>query len=658
MPNLAARSHFVTAIAASHLERPERVYQALAPLVSAPGRRSVRVYDAAEGRFSGVAPLTATLPKRPVAAYLYTKGARTQLLALDFDDSRGDRAAVEADLATAAEWITRCGGVVVTDHSPGGAHLLCPLAIGTTASVDEMNHHVRLLEARLPTLDKTPNTNPASGCLSVPGTPTKQGGGYRQLDGPLSVAVEAFTTRSAPTLLPRLYELLGAVKPRAAAAHPAVGAANQTITVADYCEGEGDDRRLAPAWVRDDPLHPDITDYAQHGVMATGQRQWDTPSEARMAVIASAVARGHSMASINALIAPGAVWHAGLGQSYTTHCGHHAAATALSRDFTKAMSWLCTNVLKHRNVQHKRKNTQGGTHTGHRGPLDLRRWLASAITWADTEYKGKRGRCVVQAVLQALAFNAYTAGDQINGTWIVGVGGRNLALGTGLLSADAVWRVLRDLRDRPGSPLILTRSHVGVDADFYALTRPAGVVASKAAVKRVRVEPVHDAWSVIGLPLRRVYELVAYHGITTRADLYAAAAISPSAGDEAVTALHIAGLLTRPGRGTVAPGPVTLDSLAAAHDTDGLREDRITRYRAERDQWRTWLAQRDHDRDEAHTEAIAAAAPVEHPEAAASFWASAIERGPPSDDDDDYIDFETGIDNAHAILGGRLLVTK
>ena len=45
--------------------------------------------------------------------------------------------------------------------------------------------------------------------------------------------------------------------------------------------------------------------------------------------------------------------------------------------------------------------------------------------------------------------------------------------------------------------------------------------------------------------------------------------MSASAGDEAVAALEIVGLLTRTGRGTVAAGPATLDGIAAARDTEG-----------------------------------------------------------------------------------------
>jgi hypothetical protein len=611
-------------------ERPQRVWKTLAPLISAPGRRSTRVYNADTGTFSDSAKLTNALPARPAAPYLYTSGGRTHLIALDFDDKRGGRAAVDADVATAAEWITRCGGVIVTDHSPGGRHLLAPLAIGTTASASEMNQLVRLLAARLPTLDITPNTNPTSGCLSAPGTPTKTGGGYRQLDGPLEPAVEAFTTRSAAGLLPRLYELLGAIKPRATALSEPAAAAGVT----GYCTDGGTDQRLAPHYVRDDPMHPDITAYAQHGVMPTGQRQWASHSEARMAVLTAAIARGHSRASIAALIAPGAPWHRGLGQAYARY--RNGAARALDRDFQIALHWLCTNVLKCRHPQHEKKYSQGGKRaSGPRGPAELRTWLANALAWADHEFGGKRYRWTVHAVLQTLAWHAYTAGEQKNGTWVVAVGGRSLSLATGLLSEDAVWRVLRDLRDRPGAPLILTRTHVGTEADAYALTKQHTVATQEVWADRVRIEPVHDAWSVVGHHLRRIYELVACHGLTAKADVYAAAVVSRTAGDDAVVALEILGLITRSGRGTVAVGHATLDSLAAAHDTESVRQERVTRYRAERGRWRAWLDARERAREEAAQAAGDQVNPVEHPDAERTFWAAVMANAPPGDTDED-----------------------
>ncbi len=629
--------------AASH---PRQVWRTLAPLISAPGRRTLRLYNPETGKFSDTGRRTDALPSRPAAVYLYTTKGRTAVLALDFDAAHGD---VDTDLATAADWITRCGGVLVTDRSPtGGRHLLCPLAIGTTASVEEISHLVRLLGARLPSLDITPNTNPDFGCLSVPGTPGKRGG-YRTLDGPLAAAVDAFTTRSAPALLPRLAELLGAIRPRTGTspARPTIG--GEPVT--DYCTGDHADRRLAPAYTRDDAMHADLAAYAQFGVLSTGQRQWRSHSEARMAVLTAAIARGHSLASVSTMIGPGGPWEHGLGRAY--HRYRHGADRALHRDFHHALTWLCTNVLKHRHPQHKGKYSQGGSQgKGPRGPLELRIWLANALSWADNEYRGYRFRWTVQAVLQALAWSALAAGERINGVWVVGVGGRSLSLATGLLSEDAVWRVLRDLRERQGAPLILTRQHLGVDADVYALTTQNPVAGSGAA-ERVRVEPVHDAWSVLGHHRRRIYELIACHGLTDRADLYAAANVSRSSGDEIVRDLEIVGLVTKTGRGTVGPGTATLDGIATAHRTETTRADRLTRYRAERDQWRAWLADREQQRDAAELAALTARIPAEHIEAEQSFWSSAMANGPP---DVTEIDMELqAIDLVAEVLGGRVL---
>jgi len=632
-------------------ERPERVWKTLAPLLSAPGRRTMRVYSTETGRFSDNARLTSALPSRPAAPYLFTTAGRTHLIALDFDDKRGDRTAVDEDLATAAEWIIRCGGVIVTDRSPTGRHLLVPLAIGTTSSATEISHLVRLLGARLPTLDITPNTNPTSGCLSAPGTPLKTGNGYRELDGPLSAAVEAFTTRSAPSLLPRLYELLGALKPRS---HPGPAPADETpaIGVDAYCTGDGANQCLTPHYVRDDPMHPDITAYAQHATMPTGQRQWASHSEARQAVITAAIARGHSLATIAALIAPGGPWHHGLGQAYSRY--RRAGETALARDFHRALHWLCTNTLKYRPPQHQRKYSQGGNNpTGPRGPASLRGWLTNAMAWADHEFAGKRYRWTVHAVLQTLAWHAHAAGEQINGTWVVAVGGRSLSLGTGLLSEDAVWRVLRDVRDRPGAPLILTRRGIGVEADTYALTMHNSVEGGRQRLPdRVRVEPVHDAWSIAGHHLRRIYELIAYYGLTSKTDVYAAAAVSRTAGDDAVISLEVLGLIRRTGRGTVATGAVTLDDLAAAHHTEDVRQERISRYRTERREWHQWLDQREQARVDAEMAALDLLTPTEHAEADRTFWAAVMAHGPP---DHPAVVERDAIDLVGELLGGRIL---
>ncbi|WP_081347778.1 hypothetical protein [Mycobacteroides chelonae] len=566
-------------------------WKALAHQLSAPGRTQMRVWNPETGKFSSTAKLTGTLPTRPAAPYLYTNG-RTTLIGLDFDTKLADRAQVDADAARARSWLEQCGGAVIGDHNPtnGGRHLWALLAHGTTASFEEVNHVVRLLGARLRTLDITPVTNPSEGCLTVPGSPCKDGG-YRKLDEDLEAAIEAVVTRSDPALLPRLYVLLGVIKPS-----PAQLAAAATLhvegTASDFTIGADEDLTLAPQYVTYEPYPPSVAAFALNGEFPA-DRPWRTRSHARQSVITHAIWRGHSLASIADQLAPGGPWHEGLGAAYRIDPNgrRRRYERLLARDFRRALDWLTATHLSDRRGRHKRKNTQGG-HTGFLGPQQLRAWLANAIAWADREYAGKRHRHTLHALFQSLAAHALMAGEIINGTYVVGVGGRHLSLGTGLLSDTAVWKALAELRELDGSPIVLTRHHQEKGADYYALTMQNVIDSDPVHAERVRVEPVHTAWAVLGQHRRRVYEMVAYFGLTAAADIYAAAKVSTSTGDATVTSLVAAGLLVRTSPGQIAGGTRTLDDVANDHHTDDELTDRVAIYRAEREVWHAWLEHR------------------------------------------------------------------
>ena len=611
----------------------------------------MRLWSADTGKFSDTAKYSDRLPSRPAAVYLYSH-RRTRTLWLDFDAKHHGPATVADDVTRA----TQCGGVVVTDRSTsGGRHLICPLAIGTSASLDDINHLVRLLAARLPTLDITPNTNPDTGCMTPPGSPCREGG-HRQLDGTLDAAVEAFTTRSDPSLLPRLLMLLGALNP---SPRPRTTASPPTPAPAptEYTTGVGDDQRISGPYVRHDPLPADVDAYATNGTINPARRTWQSNHEARQSVVVNAIARGHSLTTLREMTGPDGPWRRGLGAAYDRY--DHRRDQALARDVAKAFDWLITNVLKSSPPRHKSKNTPGGHTGGPRGPKDLRDWLANAVAWADHEFAGKRYRWTVHAVLQSIAFHAVVAGEQRSGTWLVGVGGRALSLSSGLLSEDTIWRVLADLRDRPGSPLVLARTHIGTEADVYALTTQNRVSRDRAHAERIRIEPVHDAWIILGHHLRRIYELVAHHALTNKADLYAAAAVPRATGDAMVIDLEVAGLLKRTGRGTVSLGTADPDTIAHGHRLDQHRTARVHRHQAERAAWRTWLAEREHARHSApHTE-------TDHVWAAPGLWAgidepterayaeSTMSTGPPTMDT---IDLEReAIDMIAELLGGRIL---
>lgn len=637
---------------------PATVWKRLARLIAAPGRTQMRLYDRQTGKFSATGRLTESLPQRPAAVYLYAKG-RTQHLVLDFDVKGHGAARVKADLDTAVAWLTACGGAVVTDVSTnGGRHLICPLAIGTSASSEEITLLVRLLAARLPTLDITPATNPTTGCISVPGSPDKDGG-YRRLDRGLEAAVDAFTTRSAPDLLPRLHMLLGTLKTPARNTTAPLASTADNTDVALYTEGIADDQRLAPPYRRHDPFPSDVTDFAEHGARNPQRPTWQSNHQARMSVVVNAIARGYSLTNLRDLSSPEGPWHGGLGMAYDRY--KHRRTLALEKDFTKALHWYVANVAKSSPPRHKEeKNSPGGLGAGWRGPKNLREWLANALAWADTEYAGKRSRWTVHAVLQCLAFYAHVAGEQRSGTWLVGVGGRTMSIGCGLLSEDAVWRVLADLRERPGAPLVLVRRAIGTEPDVYALTSQNIVHADPIRAQRVRIEPVHQSWGVLGHHLRRIYELVAHHGLTRKADIYAAAAVPRASGDAMVTDLEIAGLLTKTGWGTVASGPVSLETISERQHLEEARQARLQRHRDERAAWRRWLDDADSRRgvDLAPSEASAAQyAPAtigsDHAEEHRAWQAAVMAHGPPPHDD-----FEverTAIEIIAELLGGRVL---
>ncbi|MFA4085193.1 hypothetical protein ONA92_26225 [Mycobacteroides salmoniphilum] len=575
----------------SPVQEAAKTWKALAPMLSAPGRSQIRVWNPDTGKFSSTAKLTGTLPTRPAAPYIYA-GGRTTSIPLDFDSKLASPEQVRADAAIARSWIEQCGGVVIGDHNPtnGGRHAWALLAHGTSASFEEINHLVRLLGARLRTLDITPVTNPAQGCLTAPGSPCKDGG-YRQLDGDLEAAIEACATRSDPALLPRLYVLLGAIKPS-----PAQLATAATMHVegsaSDFTIGADEDLTLAPQYLTHEPYPTAVQAFALNGDFPP-DRPWRTRSHARQSVITAAIWRGHSLATIAAQIAPGGPWHDGLGAAYRIDPNGRPRRheRLLARDFQNALDWLTATQLSNRRQRHKRKNTQGG-HNGYLGPQQHRSWLANAIAWADGEYAGKRHRHTVHAAFQSLAVHHLFDGETIKGTMVVGVGGRNLSLGSGLLSEDAMWKVLAEVRDKPGSPIVLTRVHRDKDADYYALTTQNPIATDPVHAERVRIEPVHTAWSVLGHHRRRVYELVAHFGLTAAGDVYAAAKVSTSTGDATVAALATAGLLMRTGPGQIAVGARTLDDIADDHHTDDKLAERVVIYQAEREVWHAWLEHR------------------------------------------------------------------
>ncbi|WP_139278525.1 hypothetical protein [Rhodococcoides fascians] len=451
--------------------------------------------------------------------------------------------------------------------------------------VDDIKIVMQLLTARLVTLDATPMLNADWGCITPPGSPCREGG-YRLLDGTLDAAIDAFTVRSDRGVVARLIALLGgATTPRHRTPTAAVAA---SLTQDERLVGVGRDRRLDPRFHRNTPVPEAVATYAATGKFTRAHKAlWESPSEARQSVISHAVLRGASAADIEKAIAT-TKW-AGLRRAYIDKYGTHSVA-ALQRDVDKALSWAATIVRPLHELTHKNRYTGGdGSFLKDRV---RRQWLAHAKLWIDAEFLGTRQRPVLLAVVQALAYTSALAGELVEGVPVVAVGGRSLSHAAGLMSESTVWSALRLLRETPGSPLLLVARGAGREADRYALTTAATTNGPRRSdIDRARVEPIHPAWSVLGLRGRALYELVEAGLATNVDDTFAAAKLRPSNGYAILADLMTAGLIERDSA-KLTLGRRTLDDVAAAHGLGTIAADRIVRHRAERLLWQVWLERR------------------------------------------------------------------
>ncbi|MEV6340959.1 hypothetical protein AB0M12_40345 [Nocardia vinacea] len=519
---------------------------------------------------------------------------RTALLALDFDAKIHGAAAVAADAQRAVNWIRECGGLVVTDRSTSaGRHVLVPLASGETHGRADIEPMLRLLAERLPTLDVTPMLNDATGCITPPGSLCREGG-HRILDDTLDTALNAFTVRSDRGLVARLSaHLSGGITP-ASAKRPTPQPRHSSPGESDMWEGTGDDARLRSEWRLTTPLPSPVLAFATAGGLPFDGR-WPTRHEARQSVLTQVALRGYCLADVLAhLPAAGGGW-VGFSASYDRY--GPGAERALRRDWTRACRWTSLHAPLFQVPGHKTSELTGGEvgRTVRRAASTSVHsvWLARSLAWTDANWPRSAHRSTVLAVLQALAHGAAVGGEVVDGVATVELGGRSLSLMAGLMPETTLFEVLAELRDISGSPILRVRRGAGQLADAYALVTPRinDRPVEPAPLDRVQVAPVHEAWSVLGLRHRRIYELITHTGISSPSEVFAAAHIGASSGYETLATLAQIGLITRD-RGRIAPGERTLDDIAAAYGLHYVRAERIARHQRERKEWWTWLTLR------------------------------------------------------------------
>jgi len=164
----------------------------------------VDAYGKAVNTYTCRARVAGARPDAPWAVYLTDQTGSFRLLAFDFDAAKGDPV---ADAAVLCGWLEHAGlAHVLTRSGPsGGRHVWLALAEAVDAgTVDTL---VRLVRARLTSLDIAPLSNPVTGCVRPPGSPHRAGGSSTVLAGdPATLAAPTVTAADVA----RLVEVLAA----------------------------------------------------------------------------------------------------------------------------------------------------------------------------------------------------------------------------------------------------------------------------------------------------------------------------------------------------------------------------------------------------------------------------------------------------------------
>ena len=536
--------------------------------------------------------LPAESPGQPCTVPVYDPATGTgRMLALDLDQGRADRdvhgaavghrrerhavlaAEVCAQAEALADLVARCGGRVLADVSPsGGRHVFVVFAAALPWL--ELREVARALALRFPSIDTSPMSS-LGGQISPPGSRHKSGG-WRLLAVSLEDAAAVAANPNGPEVWAALLGELAAELRR--------------IEVGPACAKFADEAEMDDAGVPwlprlggRAPLGADLERVARSG-------RWDRSrypgrSEARMAVLGAAAARGWRLAEVQSAIASGA-WK-GLAGLYERRSEPGRLDRLLPYEWRK-----CTGkISREENVRHwhtsdlsTRPPVEDSAWSAEYGLI--RQWLTAILCAAEDPGRVRSwgGRAVaVRLVLLALGQAA-----MVSGSSTIEFGTRNLALHSAL-SHRTVSRVLRLLREEPDPLIDLVSPRRMARADRYALRIPDRYAGSVRWRRRRagRVEAIHPVFLVLGGPAGLVYQALGPDPVRG-AEVARAARLSASATSVALRVLAEHGLAER-GTGGWRRGAVALADAAEATGADGLQREREERYRKDRESWRARL---------------------------------------------------------------------
>jgi hypothetical protein len=523
-------------------------------------------------RLIGSAP-----PRQPAAIPIYDGTGRTRLLVIDLDSKKTSVDQVVRDLATACSMLENAGGRVIVDRSPsGGHHVYLPLADPIT--LGEARAIARAIAARLPSADPQPMLNSQTGVIRPPGSLYKGGKGHQQLITPLSIAYDVLRHPSSPAVLG---ELRGELAPELAAlSRPDDhGSLSDDLADAPWQPLPGGARQLTARYAQ----------MAATGIYDTNR--YASPSEARQAILCSAVAAGLQLTDVAKRIETG-LW-AGLSSFYQRYHRAHRRV-ALARDWREANRYVQKQRAQTPVESSVRHCDTRGSDT-HAGPLgasgptayqQVRVWTAAVDHYAPDHFTPDQ-----HMLLRTLA-----EAGQKTGSTEVEFGVRSLSVAAGKKTHQALAKNLVALREQEDPFIELVEQHQGVVADRYRLRLPHRFDDQLLQNKPWRRGKIHG----VRAPFRELGPIAAlsYEALETAEQPRSARQIaetlrrSPDAVNNALAALAAWDLAERvPGGWQLSPRADLAAVAEALGVLDEVREQ-LDRIRAERRQWWDWLGVR------------------------------------------------------------------
>ncbi|QGG39926.1 MarR family transcriptional regulator [Aeromicrobium yanjiei] len=504
------------------------------------------------------------LPNQPAAVLIYDNAGCARTFCIDLDSSKGGPDAVQRDYTTLTATLRRLGLPHFADRSPnGGMHIYIPMA--EPLPFHDASEVARALEARTPTLDPMPMLGLSSGCIRPPGSRHKTGG-HQELIGSPTAAWEACQHGATPGAW-RRFAAEVAFSPSDRREYAVTG---ETLPVAEPV-----------AQLR--PLGQHIAPDANYQKIArTGDydtARYSTHSEARQAVIWSAVAAGWDLPAVAVRLENG-TWP-GLASLYARY-RPQSRHGALLRDWKSAVEFeKRRRSASSQEDVHVRTTRGPKTHAG--GTYEqIRTWVnAVDLAFDEDRHDDLGARAVLLAVAEAA---------QKTGSTVISFGNRSLAVATGL-DQSTVGKILKRLAAEDDPLIDLVQEASGVVAHTYSLRVPGALAdeAGRRTWKRGKIHGIRAAFRDLGLTAAFAYAALEQtdEPLSGR-EVAIASRLGVSSAHEALQLLEAFGLAIRKNNKWVI-GEANLEQLAERFGVLERVKEQIDRYRAERQAYWAFL---------------------------------------------------------------------